>query len=113
MLFRSAAAIMSEELAKEVDFFSIGTNDLTKYTLAIDRQNEKPDRFYDPHHPAILRLIQTVCENGKKAGIWTGICGEMAADITLTEKFLKMGVDELSVSPSYILQVRKVIRDLD
>ena len=113
MIETPAAAIMSEELAKEVNFFSIGTNDLTQYTLAIDRQNEKLDRFYNSHHPAILRLIQMVCENGKKAGIWTGICGEMAADITLTEQFIKMGVDELSVYPGYILQLRKVIRDLD
>ena len=113
MIETPAAAIMSEELAKEVDFFSIGTNDLTQYTLAIDRQNEKLDRFYNSHHPAILLLIQMVCENGKKAGIWTGICGELGADITLTEQFLKMGVDELSVSPGYILQVRKVIRELD
>ena len=113
MIETPAAAIMSQELAKEVDFFSIGTNDLTQYTLAIDRQNEKLDRFYDPHHPAILHLIQMVCENAHKAGIWVGICGELGADTELTEQFVKMGVDELSVSPGCVLQVRKVIRELD
>jgi len=113
MIETPAASIMSQELAKEVDFFSIGTNDLTQYTLAIDRQNEKLDRFYDPHHPAILHLIQMVCENAHKAGIWVGICGELGADTELTEQFVKMGVDELSVSPGCVLQVRKVIRELD
>ncbi|MGN0347656.1 MAG: phosphoenolpyruvate--protein phosphotransferase [Lachnospiraceae bacterium] len=113
MIETPAAAIMSAELAKEVDFFSIGTNDLTQYTLAIDRQNAKLDRFYDAHHPAILRLIQMVCENSHKAGIWTGICGELGADTTLTEEFLKMGIDELSVSPGSILPVRKAIREAE
>lgn len=113
MIETPAAAIMSEELAKEVDFFSIGTNDLTQYTLAIDRQNAKLDRFYDSHHPAILRLIKMVCDNGHKAGIWTGICGELGADMTLTEEFVKMGVDELSVSPGCVLPIRKVIRDME
>lgn len=111
MIETPAAAVMSDELAKEVDFFSIGTNDLTQYTLAIDRQNAKLDAFYDAHHPAVLRLIQTVCDNAHKAGIWAGICGELGADMTLTETFLKMGLDELSVSPGCILPVRKAIRD--
>lgn len=111
MIETPAAAVMSDELAKEVDFFSIGTNDLTQYTLAIDRQNAKLDSFYDSHHPAVLRLIQMVCDNAHKAGIWAGICGELGADVTLTETFLKMGLDELSVSPGCILPVRKAIRD--
>ena len=102
---------MSDELAKEVDFFSIGTNDLTQYTLAIDRQNAKLDAFYDAHHPAVLRFIQMVCDNAHKAGIWAGICGELGADLALTETFLKMGLDELSVSPGCILPVRKAVRD--
>lgn len=111
MIETPAAAIISDELAKEVDFFSIGTNDLTQYTLAIDRQNPKLDSFYQPHHEAILRLIQMVVDNSHKAGIWTGICGELGADMELTETFLKMGVDELSVSPGCILPIRKIIRD--
>lgn len=98
MVETPAAAVMSEELAKEVDFFSIGSNDLTQYTLAIDRQQTKLDAFFDPHHPAVLKLIQMTIENGHKAGIWVGICGELGADLTLTETFLRMGVDELSVS---------------
>ena len=110
MIETPAAAVMSDVLAKEVDFFSIGTNDLTQYTLAIDRQNAKLDPFYDAHHPAVLRLIQQVAENAHKAGIWAGICGELGADTTLTEKFIDMGIDELSVSPGCILPVRKVIR---
>ena len=113
MIETPAAAVMSDELAKEVDFFSIGTNDLTQYTLAIDRQNSKLDPFYDPHHPAVLRLIQTVTDNAHKAGIWSGICGELGADTTLTETFLKMGLDELSVSPGSILPVRKMIREAE
>lgn len=113
MIETPAAAIMSDELAKEVDFFSIGTNDLTQYTLAIDRQNPKLDRFYDPHHPAILRLIKMVIENGHKGGAWVGICGELGADTSLTETFLRMGIDELSVSPSMILRVREAIRKTD
>ena len=104
-----AAAIISDELAKEVDFFSIGTNDLTQYTLAIDRQNTKLDEFYDPHHPAILRMISMVVENAHKAGIWAGICGELGADTELTKEFLAMGVDELSVSPGSILPIRKIV----
>ena len=109
----AAAAIISDELAKEVDFFSIGTNDLTQYTLAIDRQNAKLDVFYDSHHPAVLRLIRMVTENAHKAGIWAGICGELGADTTLTETFLNMGLDELSVSPGCILPVRKAVRETD
>lgn len=111
MIETPAAALMSDELAKEVDFFSIGTNDLTQYTLAIDRQNAKLDVFYDAHHPAVLRFIQMVADNAHKAGIWAGICGELGADLALTETFLKMGLDELSVSPGCILPVRKAIRE--
>ena len=113
MIETPAAAVMSDELAKLVDFFSIGTNDLTQYTLAIDRQNAKLDEFYDAHHPAVLRLIEMVVKNAHNAGIWAGICGELGADTTLTETFLKMGLDELSVSPGCILPVRKVIREAD
>ncbi len=113
MIETPAAVMMSEELAKEVDFFSIGTNDLTQYTLAIDRQNPKLDAFYDPHHPAVLRMIQIVVENAHKAGIWAGICGELGADTTLTRRFLAMGVDELSMSPGSILPVRKIILETD
>lgn len=107
MVETPAAAVMSEELAKEVDFFSIGSNDLTQYTLAIDRQQTKLDAFFDPHHPAVLKLIQMTIENGHKAGIWVGICGELGADLTLTETFLRMGVDELSVSPPSVLPLRE------
>ena len=110
MIETPAAAVISDELAKEVDFFSIGTNDLTQYTLAMDRQNSKLDVFYDPHHEAILRLIQMTVENGHRENAWVGICGELGADTELTERFLQMGVDELSVSPSMILPVRKAIR---
>lgn len=111
MIETPAAVIMSRQLAKKVDFFSIGTNDLTQYTLAIDRQNTKLDDFYDAHHPAILAMIRMVVENAHAEGIWAGICGELGADITLTEEFLKMGVDELSVSAGKVLAVRKVIRE--
>ena len=113
MVETPAAAVMSEELAKEVDFFSIGSNDLTQYTLAIDRQQTQLDAFFDPHHPAVLKLIQMTIENGHKAGIWVGICGELGADLTLTETFLRMGVDELSVSPPAVLPLREKIRSLD
>ena len=113
MVETTAAAVMSEELAKEVDFFSIGSNDLTQYTLAIDRQQTKLDAFFDPHHPAVLKLIQMTIENGHKAGIWVGICGELGADLTLTETFLRMGVDELSVSPPSVLPLREKVRSLD
>ena len=111
MVETPAAVMISEELAKEVDFFSIGTNDLTQYTLAMDRQNMRLDTMYDPHHPAILRMIRMTIENGHKGGCWVGICGELGADTTLTETFLKMGIDELSVSPSFVLPVRKIIRE--
>lgn len=109
MIETPAAVMLSEALAKEVDFFSIGTNDLTQYTLAIDRQNEKLDDFYDSHHPAVLEMIRMVTENAHKAGIWAGICGELGADLELTQQFLAMGVDELSVSPGRILPIRKII----
>lgn len=113
MIETPAAAVMSDELAKEVDFFSIGSNDLTQYTLAIDRQQTTLDSFFDAHHPAVLRLIEQTIQNGHKAGIWVGICGELGADLTLTEQFLRMGVDELSVSPSAVLGLREKIRSLD
>ena len=113
MIETPAAAIISEDLAKEVDFFSIGTNDLVQYTLAIDRQNEKLDEFYDPKHPAVLRLIRFVAESGHKHGCMVGICGELGAETDLTEDFLKMGIDELSVSPSFLLKVREKIRQTD
>ncbi|MCR5641320.1 MAG: phosphoenolpyruvate--protein phosphotransferase [Lachnospiraceae bacterium] len=113
MVETPAAVLMSEELAKEVDFFSIGTNDLTQYTLACDRQNAKLDGINDPHHPAVLRAIEMTIKNGHKGGAWVGICGELGADTTLTETFLRMGVDELSVSPSRILAVRDKIRSID
>ena len=113
MIETPAAVMMSEELAKEVDFFSIGTNDLTQYTLAIDRQNPKLDKFYDAHHPAVLSLIRMTVENAHKAGIWAGICGELGADTSLTKEFLAMGVDELSVSPGSILPIRKIILETD
>ena len=109
MIETPAAAIISDDLAKEVDFFSIGTNDLSQYTMAIDRQNPKLDPFFDPHHPAVLRMISMVVDNAHKAGIWAGICGELGADQTLTKEFLAMGVDELSVSPGSILPLRKII----
>lgn len=112
MIETPAAVMISDLLAKEVDFFSIGTNDLTQYTLAIDRQNSKLDNIYDAHHPAVLRMIQQTIENGHKAGCWVGICGELGADMTLTETFLKMGIDELSVSPTFVLQIRKLIREM-
>ena len=113
MIETPAAVIVGDELAKEVDFFSIGTNDLTQYTLAIDRQNTKLDEFYDSHHPAILRMISMVVESAHKAGIWAGICGELGADQTLTKDFLAMGVDELSVSPGSILPIRKIVLETD
>ena len=109
MIETPAAAIISDDLAKEVDFFSIGTNDLSQYTMAIDRQNPQLDLFFDPHHPAVLRMISLVVENAHKAGIWAGICGELGADQSLTKEFLAMGVDELSVSPGSILSLRKII----
>lgn len=111
MIETPAAVMMSDELAKEVDFFSIGTNDLTQYTLAMDRQNASLESMYDPHHPAVLRMIRMVIENGHKENCWVGICGELGADTTLTKEFLEMGIDELSVSPSCVLGLRKVIRE--
>ncbi len=112
MIETPAAAIISDLLAPEVDFFSIGTNDLSQYTLAIDRQNRHLENFFDPHHPAIMRLIETVARNAHKCGKWVGICGELASDLSLTEEFLRMGIDELSVSPPFTLQLRKKIRSL-
>ncbi len=113
MIETPAAAIICDILAPEVDFFSIGTNDLTQYTLALDRQNSALEPFFDPHHPAILRLIENVIQNAHKHGKWVGICGELAADLTLTEEFVDMGIDELSVSPSFVLKLREKIRGLD
>lgn len=113
MIETPAAVMMSNELAEMVDFFSIGTNDLTQYTLAIDRQNEKLDAFYDAHHPAVLRMIQMVIDSAHAHGIWAGICGELGADMELTERFLAMGIDELSVAPSAILKIRKRIREAE
>ena len=109
MIETPAAVMIADDLAKEVDFFSIGTNDLTQYTLAIDRQNARLDRFYDSHHPAVLKMIQMVIDSAHKEGIWAGICGELGADLTLTETFVKMGIDELSVSPAMVLPVRDKI----
>ena len=112
MIETPAAAIISDRLAEMVDFFSIGTNDLTQYTLAIDRQNEKLDEFYNPHHEALLRMIQMVVDNAHKCGKWAGICGELGADVTLTEQFVRMGLDELSVAPSMVLKLRKIVREM-
>lgn len=113
MIETPAAVMISDELAEMVDFFSIGTNDLTQYTLAVDRQNEKLDDFYDPHHTAILKMIKMVADNAHKHGKWTGICGELGADTELTEELVRMGVDEFSVAPSMILKIRKIIRELE
>ena len=113
MIETPAAAILSDRLAKEVDFFSCGTNDLTQYTLACDRQNNDLGRFYDPHHPAVIRLLKMVCDNAHANGIWVGICGELGADLELTETFLAIGIDELSVSPRAVLQVRDKVRSID
>lgn len=113
MIETPAAVMISDELAELVDFFSVGTNDLTQYTLAIDRQNEKLDAFYNPHHKAVLKMIQMVVDNAHKAGKWAGICGELGADLELTETFVRMGVDELSVAPSMILKLRKIVREME
>ena len=113
MIETPASVMISRELAKEVDFFSVGTNDLTQYTLAIDRQNSKLDEFYDPHHPAVLAMIKMAAENAHAEGAWIGICGELGADLELTEEFLKMGLDELSVSPAMVLPLRKRIRECE
>ena len=112
MIETPAAVMISDELAEMVDFFSIGTNDLTQYTLAIDRQNPKLDEFYDPHHKAIIRMLKMVVDNAHKAGKWVGICGELAADLSMTKTFVRMGVDELSVAPSMVLNVRKNVREM-
>lgn len=112
MIETPAAVMISDRLAEMVDFFSIGTNDLTQYTLAIDRQNEKLDDFYNPHHEAVLRMIQMVVDNAHKCGKWAGICGELGADLTLTEQFVRMGVDELSVAPSMVLKLRRIVREM-
>lgn len=113
MIETPAAVMISDELAKEVDFFSIGTNDLTQYTLAVDRQNNKINKMYDPHHKAILKMIKIVADNAHKNGIWVGICGELASDEELTETFLSFGIDELSMSAPFILNIRKKVRDTD
>ncbi len=112
MIETLAAVMVSDELAELVDFFSIGTNDLTQYTLAIDRQNERLDDFYNAHHKAILKMIRMVVENAHKAGKWAGICGELGADVEMTETFVDMGVDELSVAPSMVLKLRKIVREM-
>lgn len=112
MIETPAAVMVSDDLAELVDFFSIGTNDLTQYTLAMDRQNEKLDDFYDPNHKAILRMIRMTVENAHKHGKRVGICGEMGADLELTGNFIRMGVDELSVVPSMVLQIRKAVREM-
>ena len=113
MIETPAAAVMSDRLAKEVDFFSCGTNDLTQYILACDRQNNDLGRFYNPHHPAVLRLIKMVVDNAHKNGIWVGICGELGADLEMTETFLALGVDELSVTPRAVLPLRNAVRNAD
>ena len=113
MIETPAAAVISDRLAREVDFFSCGTNDLTQYTLACDRQNADLGRFYDPHHPAVLRALKMVCDNAHKNGVWVGICGELGADLTLTETFLSIGIDELSVSPRSVLPLRQKIREIN
>ena len=113
MIETPAAVLVSDRLAKEVDFFSCGTNDLTQYTLACDRQNADLGRFYNPHHPAVLRALKMVCDNAHKNGVWVGICGELGADLTLTETFLSIGIDELSVSPRSVLPLRQKIREIN
>jgi phosphotransferase system enzyme I (PtsI) len=113
MIETPAAVMMSEEIGKEVDFFSIGTNDLTQYTLAIDRQNQRLENFYDPHHPAIIKMLKMIVDNGHKSDCWVGICGELGADLELTKTFVEMGFDELSVSPAMVLPVREAIRNMD
>ena len=111
MIETPAAAVISDRLAREVDFFSCGTNDLTQYTLACDRQNNDLGRFFNPHHPAVLRLLKMVCDNAHRNGVWVGICGELGADLELTETFLSIGIDELSVSPRSVLPLRQKIRE--
>lgn len=113
MIETPASVMISRDLAKEVDFFSVGTNDLTQYTLAIDRQNEKLDSFYDSHHPAVLAMIKMAADNAHAEGKWIGICGELGADTTLTQTFVDMGIDELSVSPGMVLRVRRQVRECE
>lgn len=113
MIETPAAALITDELAAYVDFFSIGTNDLTQYTLAIDRQNQKLEPFYNAHHKAILKLIKMTADNAHAAGKWVGICGELGADEALTKTFLDMGIDELSVAPSMVLKIRKIVREME
>ena len=113
MLETPAAVMISGELAQMVDFFSIGTNDLTQYALAVDRQNERVEAYYRPHHKAVLRMIEMTVENAHKYGKWVGICGELGADLSLTEQFVKMGVDELSAAPSMVLPLREKIREIE
>ena len=113
MIETPAAVMISEQLAREVDFFSIGTNDLTQYTLAVDRQNEQLDDFYDPYHPAVLRMIAQTVKSAHKEKIWCGVCGELGGDPKLTGLFVAMGIDELSMSPGNLLFVRKIIREMD
>lgn len=113
MIETPAAAIISDELARRVDFFSVGTNDLTQYTLAADRQNAAVNEFRNPHHKAVLRMIELAAKNAHAAGIWIGICGELAADLSLTEEFIRMGIDELSVPAGLILPLRQRIREID
>lgn len=113
MIETPAAAIISDRLAPMVDFFSVGTNDLTQYTLACDRQNPKLEPFCDTHHEAVMKLIELSAKNAHAHGAWIGICGELAADLSLTERFLRMGIDELSVSPSYVLRTRDAVRNID
>ena len=113
MIETPSAVMMSDRLAREVDFFSVGTNDLTQYTLAVDRQGNNLDKFYDAHHPAVLRMLKMAADNAHAAGIWIGICGELGADTSLTETFFALGIDELSVSPSAVLPLRGAIRAID
>jgi len=113
MIETPAAAVISDKLAPMVDFFSVGTNDLTQYTLACDRQNPDIEQFVDTHHEAVLRLIEISAENAHKNGAWIGICGELGADAELTERFLRMGIDELSVSPSFVLKILDAVRNID
>jgi phosphotransferase system enzyme I (PtsI) len=113
MIETPAAVMIADDLAEECDFFSIGTNDLTQYTCALDRQNAKLEPFFNPHHPAVLKMIQLTIEAGHRHGTWVGICGELGADPALTELFLRMGVDELSVNPKSVLPIRKIIRSTD
>ena len=113
MIETPAAVMISRELAKEVAFFSVGTNDLTQYTLAVDRQNPQLDTFYDARHPAILKMIRMTVENAHAEGIWVGICGELGADLEITEELVQIGIDEISVAPSMVLPIRKKIRELE